>query len=432
MKIFQRVLHGLAVVALALGAILTVVVVIASVYVTGFLAVGVGKPAEEVGISANLPFLTVVAGGVALAVLVLAICAIYWYVRWKWISLFGVLVVGSLGFLAFDSTPVPQADLGSRVGADDRGYQKIMWMSEASPFSRLSEAGVLDSNELTSLLLPAKGDDWPEFVRSNRELIIRAWNEDKLGREWIAAINATPPGGVWPQGLNAPFIAFKPTRAICNLRLAYACVLSVDGRSEEAVGVLVPVILAMHHLQRTGGNLVHEMIPALILKHCYACAGQIMKVESISFGSRALLGNALRAGLPIEQVIRNAYMGEQDFFRGCMDSIDGKYAERLGLKGDHVGLFDQILFRTRWVLINRNRTERLYVDALREVVAFVQARDLDGLKNWVPELMHSKGVRNPVGRLLIAMVFPAVQKIAGQLWAIEDLRLELLKQLDKP
>lgn len=202
-----------------MGALLTITVVFASLFVTGFQAVGVGKSAEEVGILANLPLIAVIAGCLALVVLILAGCAIFWYVRWRWISIVGALVLGGLGCLAYDPSPVPQADLGPRVGTDDLGYQTIMWMAESSPYSRIAETGILNSNAITTFLLPVNGDDWEEFVRKNRELIVRAWNEDKLGRAWIDAINANPPRGVWPQGFNAPIITYKPMRAVCNVRL---------------------------------------------------------------------------------------------------------------------------------------------------------------------------------------------------------------------
>ena len=431
MKIFQRVLHALAVVATVYAGLLATGVFAVSILVEKFMAVQAERNSGDPS-----PLLNALLG-VAVLIVIAGICGVVFRVSWKWFAGAWLVFGSALGYLAYDPNPVTQSDLGPRVGGDDSGYRAIMWLSEKSPHSQLAEAGVLLSDEVNALTLPTKTEAWAEYVSKNREAIVRAWESDKLGREWVDAINKNPPAGVWPQALYDPIIAYKPVRALCYIRILYAYALASEGRCDQAVEILVPLIKTTNHLTRTSGNLVHEMIAVVVAKLAYRAAGEILKMGVVSNESRVKLAKVLRGAPPIELVCRHAFLGEHDSLRSALDSLDGKkisaMKQAMGVSGWGDRLLD-VFLKTggRWVVYNRNRTERMGVEALSEITKFAETRDLEGLEKWNPSWNRSVEKRNPVGPLLVSMWLPAVNKVVVNLWQAEDLRLDLLKQLEKP
>jgi len=429
MKIFQRVLHAVAVIVIGLAALFASTIAALSMFVSKYLELMATKQMSEAGkgwIALPLTLLPLVCSG--------CFFAIRREIKWRWVVLAGLVVAAALGYFAYDTPQVPLADLGPRVSDDDIGYRTFMWMAEKSPYSRLSEPGIVNAEEAKALALPAKSENWAKFVQENRGLIMQAWTADKMGREWIDAINATPPKGVWPQGNSPSFVAFQPVRATCYIRMAYAYTVALEGRRDEAMAVLIPMIGAMHHYERTGDCLLNETIASVVLKRSYVVAAEIMKLGALSEDTRKILGEVLRTAPTIRQVIRHAFLGEQDFIRGTLDSINNMSMFSTKPPTSWAERWLKFFLATggKWVIFNRNRTEQMGLDAMTEVLGFAEARNIDAVKQWVPECFRSAEKRNPVGLLIISMILPGVIKPTEGIWQAEDQRLELLRQLEKP
>jgi hypothetical protein len=424
MKIFERVLHAAAVVVVGLGAIVAIGVFALSRVVSLFLVMKGGKSTPASDYSLNWVLICVA------FTLVGCGYGIYRRIAWRWIALVGSGVVGALGYLAWDVAPVPLVDLGPRVSGGDAGYRTIMWMAEKSPYSRLAEAGVLTSEKIKDLTLPSGREAWPEFVQAKRAEILQAWDADKLGKEWFSMINVTPPKGIWPQGFNDPIIDFRSVRAVSNIHRTYAYLLARDGRREEAMAVLLPMVQAMHQLERTSGSLLHGMIATVVLKGSYATLDEILKLGAISPEIRVKVRDELLAAMPVSEVIHHILLGEQAFLRGCLNSVEPQSIPKLS-SGSRLDAWISFVVSSKagCLLFNRNRTEQMGLKALEEITALAAAREFDGLKAWRPPWYRVSESRNPVGRLLIAMWMPAFTKATEGLWENEDQRLALLKQL---
>jgi hypothetical protein len=337
------------------------------------------------------------------------------------------------GFLIWDAPSLPIADLGPRVDDSDIGYRTVMWMAEKSPYSRLQEPGVINAEDLQTWAVSVVKGDWPTLVPTKREQIVKAWEADQLGKQWIDAVNKTPPKGVWPQGINSPIISYKPVRATCYIHTMYAYLLAIDGRYDEAMAALLPMIQAMQSIERTNGNIVHEMIANVVTKTGYSAAAEIMKRGTLSAGTRVKFREVLNAAPTPQQNIRHAFLGEHEFLRGCMDAVEGKYAP-LAAHQEGMDRWIDLIMKNggKWILFNRNRTERMGLTALTQISTLAEARDLEGLKRWEPDWDKAHSFRNPAGRMVIAVWMPGFSKLVPQIWEVDDMRLDLLKQLEKP
>ncbi len=313
MKIFLRVLHGLAVVG-----------VVAGLSLFGFLApvIVASHKAESLTNSTNELKLLGVGAWVLTGVLVaLGVIAIWKKLRWKVLFL-GLALTGGLSFYFWwDVLQPQQADLGRRVSDDDEGYKIVMWLAIDSPYSRLKDAGAPSVNA-AQIHLPGNAEERPVFIRSHRNEIDQAWAEDTVGRAWIEAIIVHPPAGVWLQTLNGPTLSFQALRTTSQVRLAKAYILALDGQSEEAMQLLIPMITAWQHLQRTGPCLINQMISGAVLKLTYNTAAEILELGFVPEGTKRKLEKTLQDAPTMQLIFRNAYLGGQEYIRGSCDDLE--------------------------------------------------------------------------------------------------------------
>ncbi|HUG11909.1 MAG TPA: hypothetical protein VMM36_12890, partial [Opitutaceae bacterium] len=108
-----------------------------------------------------------------------------------------VLVVSGafLAFLAWDdSEPVPPLRLPPVVSEESEigvAYSRLM---KGHPESRLSEAVQIQFR------FNPGSEDWVRQVEERSDEIEAAYANDRLGREWIDAMSATPPDGIFKPG----------------------------------------------------------------------------------------------------------------------------------------------------------------------------------------------------------------------------------------
>jgi hypothetical protein len=428
MKIFQRVLHAAAVVAFGAGLYALILIISLLVYlryVYQAMFVGLEKAQE---LSVWVLYLAWGKWVLAAILLGLGIYAVVKKLSLK-ILLPGLLsVIGGLLYLRWDGEAPGQPDLGPRVTEADEGYRIVMWMSEASPYSRLGEGGVLADSMMKVLGLPSETKDWAGHIQIYRDEIMLAWGQDKLGREWIDAINARPPAGVWPQDFNAPTVKFSPIRLSTYARTGRAYALALDGRRDEALNSLVPMILAWQQVQRTGPCLLNGMIAEVVLKQNYLVVGEVLKLGNISATTRQNLTEVLQRAPAMQQVFQNAFLGDYANLAGAIE---------VGLQMAYQGQ-QQKQAEQNWmhwlvpnVIASANQTKRELMRSLQRVCELAVTRDTKRLKEIAEAKASVWSLKNPAGTIMVNMATPAYVKVVGQMWIIEDLRLALLAQLEK-
>jgi hypothetical protein len=432
MKIFQRVLHALAVVSMVVGLSLL-----------GFLVpvIVASRKAESLTNSTNELKLLGVGVWVFTGILiVLGAIAIWKTLRWS-VLLMGLALTGGLMFYFWRDVPQPQqADLGRRVSDDDEGYKIVMWLAEDSPHSRLKEVGAPLANT-AQLYLPANAADWPAFVCSHRNEIDQAWAEDIVGRAWIEAIIAHPPAGVWLQTLKGPTLSFQALRTTSHVRLEKAYALALDGQFEEAMQLLISMTTACQHLQRTAPCLINQMISGAVLKLTYNAAAEILKLGSVPDGTKRKLEKTLQDAPTMMLIFRNAYLGGQEYIRGsCSDletlirTLSETDPIRITFEaGSGSSGFSIWLTRARLpFLLNLNRTEAAHMAFFQKTADFATARQLQEIERLETKASRGWTVKNSVGDVLLRSRIRGSRKVVEYLWQVEDVRQGLLKQLEKP
>lgn len=420
MKASHRLLHGFAVVAVALAMLLGGAVVAVSLNVSNSV------PWETP--HRNILWFAAVGLGLLLC---LTIVAIVRRVAWGWIVLASMLPAALFVFLAHDEGPFELPDLGPRVGSDDPGYRAIMWFGKGSPYSRLDELDGMESKPIDDeLRLPQDPALWVDYVLSRKDSIERAWSDLSLCLEWAERLAENPPLGVWHHRVGDPLLEFRAIRRLVFVANAHAYLLAVENEPDLGLRTLIPVIRAMHNLQRTGPLLLNGMVAASSLQATLLNAQAILIQRGVSNGVRAELREALESAPPIASVMHNIFGGEIEYAASVLDQFEAESAAAPGISTDIDPWIGTGISLAGRLVFNRNRTLRVVTSTMEGAEALAVARKFDGLEEWRPPgTRWSQQLRNPVGRLLDVMIIAAPAKGIRRIWEDEDLRLTLLRQL---
>ncbi len=419
MRASRRLFHGAAVIAVAFATLLAGSVVALSLNVSN--SVPWETPHRNMLLYASI--------GLA-AVLGLALLAIIRHAAWSWITLAALIPTALFVYLVHDESPCAMPDLGLRAENDDPGYRTLMWFGRGSPYSRLDEMAGLDAGGPDEVRLPPDPLMWAVYARAHRVAIEKAWDDLSLGLEWTDRLAQEPPLGVWRHRVGDPLLEPRAIRRLVFVANAHAFLLALENEPDLGLETLIPVVRAMHNLQRTGPELMDGMVAAASLQATFVNAEVILSTGGVSPATRAKLRDALESAPPIADVMHNIFGGEIEYAASVLDQYENESA------GDIAGdsridpwISTGMSFAGRLVF-NRNRTLRVVADTIREAEALAVAREYDRLDKWQPpKTRWDDQIKNPVGRLLGAMIISAPGKEIQRIWEDEDLRLDLLKQL---
>jgi hypothetical protein len=278
------------------------------------------------------------------------------------------------------------------------------------------------------------------MVSKDRAAFEEAWTNDTLGREWVDAMAAHEPVGIFPPaGFKDPAMTFSVLRRHCMVRWGIAQLLLIDGKSDEALRILLPLLQASYHLQKGGTSLVTQMIANVFIHGTHQRLQLILDADNLSSDARSEALAVLRGATSVELSIKNALLGEQLLVRSSIDSIGNAHTELTtafqlaaafsDTNHNYEAVGNRFLVR---LFFNPHRSEREYSDFLNEASRLAQQRKLDRMNENAAAYaakISSWRLKNPVGQQLIAMALPAFQKTFGRFWEVEDQRLALLKRL---
>lgn len=330
---------------------------------------------------------------------------------------------GLVTYLAYDDpVRLPPPDLGQIVPADSKSYEAYRWFLREDPHSRVPSWR--DVPELPRF--PEDRAKWPSFFTKNREVFVKAWADDTVGRGWIEAMAASAPEGIYPlpARTDQPLLSFASFRYTAAVHWGYAEVLMLDGKEDEAAALLLTLLRANYHLQRGGFFLVTEMVALVGVKGTYDQLGRLIKSGRLSPQSRAAIAAALIDAPPLQLVFHHVFVGEEFMVHISIKTVvDSMVTAREGKILD-TGLLSRLMF-------NPHRTERELVEFLHEARRLAERRQLESGKElgveFAQRIDHWR-IKNPAGQLLMQMMLPAFN--TGVFWKGEDQRLALLHQLE--
>jgi hypothetical protein len=433
-RIAGWVIHGIAVVILVQSASLVVGTVLGALVVMRMPAL-VGHPNIVRGLETLGPSLLAFSMDYILAARIV-ICALMIWRRVRYLILVPSLVLcwGALGYFGYDLQQRPSLpDVGPVASSDAESFKLFCWMTGDSPLSRIKELS--EQNIADDAFITQPPDLWRTWLMSNRDRVLGDWTKDAVGREWIDSMARTPCSGVVLLGMDGPLFRFQPFRAVVNHQLAYAALLAVNGRGDDAARSLTNLLRASHALQRSGAGTLMSMIASACLSRSYEVSQFVTDCGAISPDAKRELAAALSDAPPIEKTIWNCFVGEfapnrESLGRGAADGESRIASNSTTALGRRIAAF------RFGQMCNLNLTEQELLDFLQQSAKYAQRRQFQEMRDFKDQIQNRQKawyrIKNPVGRTLLAMIEDLdLAKVAEKLWKVEDARLALIKRLDE-
>jgi len=425
---FDRCLRGLA--RLGLAGALTFLLGLAVITVSPFIAT-----AFEALISPETKLPKLVGVLVLLFVIVVPVLLLWvahrknWGGSWLSLALGYLLVAPVFVWLAWDEPtvrypvsidelcpPGPQAEASWAVTlAFTTRDGKPATRTYSAPKFPLTAAG------------PDKPVEWQAYLEKNREALHAAWT-GLPERAWWTELNSfTTLGDLMPARFDAPIIKFAPYRSMAQLGCAEAGLLALEGKGDEAMDTLLPILEVGRKLEPSARSLVRFMVGRVIQKMGLHTARFILDRTTVSPDRRARLAAVLQGGsggpagarrmLLIEYAISSNYLLSQ-----FGDPNHQRPVWKRGLLG---------LFR---FVYNPVATANRHGALIAELADLAERRELASFGTRAAAFVAANSrphFKNMAGGLMLSMTIPSYNKVLESYWKIEDLRTALAADLAK-
>ncbi len=272
---------------------------------------------------------------------------------------------------------------------------------------------------------PDKPAEWKVYLENNREELHAAW-AGLPEREWWAELNTFPVlGDLMPARFDAPIIKFGPYRSTAQLACAEAGLLALEGKGDEAMDVVIPIIEVGRKLEPSARSLVRFMVARVVQKMGLHTARFILDHATVSSERRARLAAALQGGSGGPAGARRMVLIEYAISSNYLLSQFGDPARQRPLwKRALLGLF-------RFVY-NPVATTNRYGELTQELAGLAERRELAGFGARAEAFVAGNSqprFKNMAGRLMLSLTIPSYTKVLDSYWKIEDLRAALAAEL---
>lgn len=364
---------------------------------------------------------------------------IAWWRRWnswRWIGGGWLVLAPVLAYLAADDSvlrrPLTMEEIAPAFPGAEPSHAVLMRYGNKQPAARsFKTPDKIYPNVPAESMDPGKPVEYTAWLLAHRRDLEAAWADFAPVRAWWHELNSFERiGDLTPPTLDAEIMSFGPPRLMTHLGCAIASLQAIDGRRDEAIETLLPVLQVARKLQPSARTLVRAMIAIVVEKSAIATANFILDRGPISPAARARLVAALTASGGGVAGARRLVAIEYAFFLNV--SIDKRLGDLIPL-GETPGLRPALNALSPFVF-NRRATFNLYGDYVataQELMANRQLEQLDPENS--PFLRHEGRVRfkNFAGALLIREVQPTHGKVGLSYWATQDRRAELLARLNQ-
>ncbi|MCF7759351.1 MAG: hypothetical protein K9M98_02500 [Cephaloticoccus sp.] len=282
---------------------------------------------------------------------------------------------------------------------------------------------------------PAK---WADYLAKHGEQVRAARESNGAGRDWLRDMDAFDEiADLTPLRFDAVILPFRPWRESVSLEVMEAMRLAAEGRGNEAVDVIVPVIRVCRKLQANARTLVRFMGARVALARAMDGLGFILEQSPPDAAHRRALMDELAGGERGAAGIERAMWIEPSYFPVILELSPGPGWARFVP-----------------TLLHRRRTCNAMTRFTAQVAALAVRRDVDGIDallqrqatarsilarfftpGWLNQLagLEEKSppiaFRNPLGEILLPLAIPAYGGIVKNYWKVEDQRTDLLVRL---
>lgn len=378
--------------------------------------------------------------GVLLAVLtpavLLSIASRRGLVSWRFVAAGWLVLTPVLAWLRWDEAairhPLTIEELSPAGPNDEQGYTVVMRYGRDSSDPEAAAFQAAKPQVRWTAVSPTDSAKWLEFVRQNREGLQADWVALAPQRRWLAELHRFGRiGDLTPPRITAPTIQFQVWRALSQRTCAQATLLALDGKNDEAIETLVPLLECARWLQVSSRTLVRSMIGLVVERMCLEAASLVLDQGAISATSRARLLQAIGRDNPAAMarrlvLIEYAQFAPTYFSRAWGDQLADAYGPRW---------YWRPLNPIGSIAFNPNRTMNLHGSQVFRLAELASQRELGELavqqeafaRTWTREISP----KNLIGRVMLHMASPAFSRLVESHWKTADRRAALQQRLER-
>ena len=286
---------------------------------------------------------------------------------------------------------------------------------------------------------PAKPAEWRKWLMDHRADIQADWADLAPVQAWWTELNAFDRiGDLTAARIDAEIVAFAPFRSYSQHAIAVAGLQALDGRGDEAIATVLPVLEVSRKLEPSARTLVRFMIARVMQKMALETAAFILDTTPVSPASRTRLTAALRGGSGGEAGARRLIGIEYSFGLGAFSDLRmGDILVLMSRDAEHRDGFRRFLPPTLLNILsplayNPRRTFNTMGDLTAQLQDFAAHRETSRMTPCGQEFLTNEGrprFKNLAGAMIAFQWIPAFTKVAETYWKIEDKRAALLARL---
>ncbi|MEY4489783.1 MAG: hypothetical protein RIQ79_2291 [Verrucomicrobiota bacterium] len=376
----------------------------------------------------NLLRTTFVVGYLSLLVVLGWVLVTAWRKQWRARgALIGLLILAPIfAYLARDealrSQPMDFAALGEIVPGDAESHALALRFTRKAP-------GAVPYRGAPALAAIKGGPgnaDWAELAAQDPAAIQAAASELQPVTEWWAELAACSRIGDVSTRSSAPVPDFAPMRDLAKLRCAQAARLALDGRGDEGLSLLQPLVEVANKLEAQARSHRRIVAAQAVADLAIAMADQIMSKARTSPEARERFAAALRAGLSGERGVRRLLAVEHvfanEFFQTLASQPQRGQSRVAAALERGLSLFHY----------NPNRTVNALDAVMIELQEHGARRDREGMKRCMARFRAANsrgGIKNQTGREFLAQVLTPSTAV-WRYWEQQDRKTALLVRLD--
>jgi hypothetical protein len=337
---------------------------------------------------------------------------------WRLFAGLAVLAAPVLTYLAWDDAQLEiEPNIEKLIPLPLRGTEsdavlRWYWSSEHQRATRFYRPSVLQWE-----VRPAQ-DEWRLYLVAHRDAIRATWEQSTGVHEWILALDKFPVIGDTASECD-DYTPRADIVDIAYLHYAYAGLLSIDGRADEALAVLEPMLSVSRKLQPSARASSRFFLAENCRRSGQHAARFILKTSAPSApalrGLAAALGDGRDVAAGSRVVIWQEYL---------TTAAKTDYWGQAILPHRIVGPF---VYNPRATanLIGRQSAR------LAEAAVDGRGAGLRADQAALEKELLTPAFKNPLGRYLAAAMWGRLGKLLKDLWSVDDDRRALLAEVQK-
>jgi len=359
---------------------------------------------------------------------------------WARLAVGYALLVGALVYLAHDEPtfrhPVTMEEISPVFPGAEASYAVLMRYGKQHPLGQSFKAPVYNGRSPFADG-PEKPEAWRKAITAVRPALEANWAALATERAWWAELSAFERiGDLMPARYDAEIMTFAVVRAISQHGVAIASLQAIDGRGDEAVETLLPILRVGRKLQPSSRSLVRSMISVVIERMSLNTAAFILDTTPVSAAAKAKLAAALAGGDPergarqllaTEYAVQFGWMSQEkagDLLAMVQNGSDDRHPWGTSV----LNLISPLVYNPH---LTFNQVGDLYAD-MAELTAKREPDKFDARWKAYFNEASGAGIKNLFGRYISLMMIPGYQKVAESYWKTQDLRAALLARVSKP